>query len=58
MNQKENEMILESSKKETKQTKKTDDMYIELLNEIEVSQKQSGPVLTRKLTPQKNRKEK
>ena len=58
MNQKENEMILESSKKETKQTKKTDDMYIDLLNEIEVSQKQSGPVLTRKLTPQKNRKEK
>lgn len=58
MNQKENEMILESSKKETKQTKQTDDMYIELLNEIEVSQKQSAPVLTRKLTPQKNRKEK
>ena len=58
MNQKENEVILESSKKETKQTKKTDDMYIELLNEIEVSQKQSAPVLTRKLTPQKNRKEK
>ena len=55
MNQKENEMILESSKKETKQTKKTDDMYIELLNEIEVSQKQSGPVLTRKLTPQKKK---
>lgn len=55
MNQKENEMILESSKKETKQTKKTDDMYIDLLNEIEVSQKQSGPVLTRKLTPQKKK---
>ena len=55
MNQKENEMILESSKKETKQTKKTDDMYIELLNEIEVSQKQSAPVLTRKLTPQKKK---
>ena len=55
MNQKENEMILESSKKETKQTKKTGDMYIELLNEIEVSQKQSAPVLTRKLTPRKKK---
>ena len=54
MNQKENEMQLENSKKMVQQSKKTSDICMDLLNEIEVSQ--CVPTLTKKRTPSRNRR--